>query len=140
VGYQRSTLRLKFAPGDEFEGLEAEVERLSVDGLIELIMLADNADMSGVDRYKRMCEMLADNIVTWNFDDRHGQPIEPTLDNVRGRDPLAVMALIKAWRSAAVAIPPPLSGPSSDGDQSLVASIPMETSSPNPANSDEPAS
>lgn len=67
----------------------------------------------------------------WNLLDEHGEPVPATLEGLRSLDDDQGFRIVMAWAFRAIGVSAPLAGPSSSGETSPEASIPMETLSPN---------
>ncbi|MGH7179199.1 MAG: hypothetical protein ACREJC_17610 [Tepidisphaeraceae bacterium] len=78
---------------------------------------------------KKPLVKFIDFLVDWNVLDDNGDPVPATLAGVSTQEPTFMWKIINAWMTAGSA-PAPLEQPSSDGEQSLEASIPMEPLSP----------
>jgi hypothetical protein len=140
VGYKprRTTYTLVFED-EEYEGLEVKVTSISLGAMVELRGLAtlkdkiDRKEISGEEAISaslKMFRTFADALVSWNLEHEDGTPVPATLDGVQTQDLDFIMVVIGAWTSAVAAVPGPLGAPSSSGEPSLAASIPMEISSP----------
>jgi hypothetical protein len=87
MGYKRPLLQPVYT-GD-LEGLEIKAKRLTMDQMFIMVGLGD-LDMD--DKAKTLgliseaCQVLADAIVEWNYEDDAGQPVEPTKDNLAALD------------------------------------------------------
>src|SRR5688572_15537549 len=120
MGWKRSTLVLDFV-GDEFEGLEVRTSRFVIDDLLLLDTFA--AERSN-ELLAQVADMLADRIISWNFEDQHDQPVEISPKSIRAHvDGTFFRELIAAIRRASSGVAAPLETPSSDGG-SVEASIP----------------
>jgi hypothetical protein len=125
MGYRpkRKIYTLEFEDPD-LDGLIVKVRGLNTGQILDI----DTAREDGGDEAIRgLLELLAAQIVEWNVEDDEGQPAPATLDGIRAQELAFNMAIIDAWQNAVTGVPAPLEQPSTDGEQSMEASIPMET-------------
>jgi hypothetical protein len=125
MGYRpkRKIYTLEFEDPD-LDGLIVKVRGLNTGQILDI----DTAREDGGDEAIRgLLELLATQIVEWNVEDEEGQPVPATLDGIRAQELAFNMAIIDAWQNAVTGVPAPLEQPSTDGEQSMEASIPMET-------------
>lgn len=125
MGYRpkRKIYTLEFDDPD-LDGLIVKVRGLNTGQILDI----DTAREDGGDEAIRgLLELLATQIVEWNVEDEEGQPVPATLDGIRAQELAFNMAIIDAWQNAVTGVPAPLEQPSTDGEQSMEASIPMET-------------
>ncbi len=121
MGWKRSTLLLEFV-GDEFDGLEVRTKRFVID---DLLLLDSWYGTPGTELLEQVTEMLAERIISWNFEDEHDQPVEISPKGLRSHvDGPFFRELIAAVRRASSGVAAPLETPSNDGE--LEQSIPME--------------
>lgn len=129
MGYERKpkVFLLRFAD-PELEGLEVRVRSTNVRKLMDMAKLHDLADPTGEDLPK--LDPLFDSFIgcleSWNLE-ADGQPVPMTKDALLDQELDFVMDLVSAWVEAAAGVAVPLGKQSSAGEQSLAASIPMET-------------
>ncbi|WP_377271929.1 hypothetical protein [Peterkaempfera sp. SMS 1(5)a] len=129
---KRKTYKLVWQEGHDLEGLEVMVRSLDTGQFLKLTGARADRDAGGEQEEngtRRMLDMLAANLVSWNAEDEDGQPIPATIDGILAQDVAFNVAVIDAWTEAINGVPAPLSQTSSDGQPSLEASIPMETPS-----------
>jgi hypothetical protein len=88
------------------------------------------SDVEAAEKLREMYERFANIVVDWNVEDDDGEPVPISVDGFLSQEQDFLNMIIAAWMRAGTAVPVPLAQPSSDGDPSLVASIPMETLSP----------
>lgn len=123
MGYTRSsTVKLEFKDGD-MAGLEVEMKRTSMGGLFEVSEAVDGLDKTRKS-FERAVATLADHIVSWNFEDKAGNPVPTDFKTLWGLDHAFIRELIKGWASSLSGVAAPLETPSPDGE--LEASIPMD--------------
>lgn len=137
MGYKpkRKIYTLAFE-GEEYEGLEVRIRGLNTGQVMDI----DAARGDGGDgAIVTMLKLMADQLVEWNVEDDHGQPVPTTFEGVRSLDIDFNWAVIDAWQNAAAGVPAPLDGPSTDGEPALVASIPMDALSLPPESTAVPA-
>ncbi|MFD5697439.1 hypothetical protein [Streptomyces lasiicapitis] len=123
--------------GEEYEGLEVRIRGLNTGQMIDL----DTARADGGEEaIQSMLRLMADRLIEWNVDHPDtGEPVPPTFDGVRSLDLEFNWAIIDAWQTAVAGVAAPLDEPSTDGEPSLVASIPMESLSLPPESTAVPA-
>ncbi|MFI0768629.1 hypothetical protein ACH4TQ_27640 [Streptomyces sp. NPDC021218] len=125
MGYRpkRKTYTLSFEDPD-FNGLEVKVHGLNTGQMLDL----DTAREEGSEEAIRdMLQLLADQLIEWNVEDDEGRPVPTTFDGIRTLDLDFNWAIINAWQAAVAEVPAPLEQPSTAGEPSVEASIPMET-------------
>jgi len=130
VGFQskKKAFRLKFAD-PEMAGLEVTARSLTTGQFLDLqASMADKADEGSV---RRMIELLASRLESWNLEDEEtGMPVPATLDGILAQELDFTMAIINAWSEAVAGVSAPLAGGSNSGGTSPELSIPMEALSP----------
>lgn len=149
MGYRRAKpiYVLKF-DDPELEGLEVRASGASIGQLMELLDLARFAtgQKFGVEDVKELdglFDLFASKLISWNLEDEEGTPVtfEPIGEEtaveakariLRDQDLMFGLDLVLAWVGAVIGVSGPLDQPSTDGTPLAVASIPMETLSPNP--------
>lgn len=123
MGYQRPTLKLVF-DDPEFEGLEVRAERFTIDDVMLLMSFGDRPEAETAEGIK---ELLAARLLSWNYEDRHGTTVEISPKAIGAHvDPPFLYAIVRGIRQASGGGSGPLDKPSSGGEQTLEASIPME--------------
>lgn len=122
---KRKTYTLQFEDDEDLKGLEVKLRGLNTGQVLDL----DAARQDGSDDAVRsMLQLMADQLVEWNLEDPDtGEPVPATLEGVRSLDFDLNWKIIDAWQAAVSGVPAPLDDGSNSGDQSLEASIPMET-------------
>jgi hypothetical protein len=151
MGYvrQRKIYKLVFEDPD-MAGLEVRARSVPLGTLMRLIELAGLIDRGTAnlnpDEAKAIRELFtgfADALVSWNLeepviDDETGEetgevcPVPATVDGLYSQDMDFALHIIEAWMDAVAGVAGPLGRRSSDGEQSLAASLPMEPPSPSP--------
>jgi len=125
MGYQRPTLKLIF-DDPEFEGLEARSLRFSIDDVVLLSSFGDKPDAETLEAVK---ELLASRLLSWNFEDHNGAPVEITPKAIGANvDPALLYAIVRGIRQAVGGKSGPLETPSPSGEPTLEAGIPMDVS------------
>jgi hypothetical protein len=140
MGWQRSTLTLRFDESTDFHGLHVEMKRLSTGQVIEASMLVDErpARGGGVEALaaylKKVQKMVAGGLIGWDYQDHDGVDVPATEDGVATCDIEMLLALLAAWVDVAVMPSGPLGQTSSDGPPSPEAPpLPMDVHLPSPA-------
>jgi hypothetical protein len=128
----RTTFKLKFKD-PEYDGLEVIATELSTGELwqwMEDEKVANAGGDTGMEARRRLLQVLAEAIVSWNAEDDKGQPVPTTVEGLLAQGHRFNNRLMDAWTDALVGISAPLPQPSADGAPSAEASIPMESLSP----------
>jgi hypothetical protein len=132
MGYKRETklYRLKFADS-AMDGLVVDMKSLSTGAFLEVAELADTftgqklADMD-VSAMRKVFEVLAGALVSWNLEDEHDKPIPTTYDGIVSQEFDFVLEIFMAWVGAMSSVDIPLPAGSNSGATSPEASLPME--------------
>ncbi len=133
MGYERPILNLVFAD-PEMEGLEVRAQRLSIAAVFRVTELSELPvkDLRG-GKLDELLALLADALVSWNLEERRRDledcpimPVPLTGEALNRQDIPFVTAIAGALADASAAVPRPLEPTSSDGQQSLEVSLPME--------------
>lgn len=133
----RKTYRLVFEDGHDLAGLVVKARSVGTGEFFELSKLADGR--FGLEEGAELIARFAQHLISWNLEEEDGRPVPATHEGLLSQDFDTVIAVIMQWMDAVAGVSGPLAQPSPGGDQSLVASIPMETLSPNPVSSGMPA-
>lgn len=134
MGFQRRPLVLTEWESEELQGLEVRARRLTIEEVRALQTRAEGTTRA--EREHEIEEILAAAIDSWNYEDKNGQPVEPTAENFDGRvDPGLVGELVDELIRRSSQVAPPLSRPSSDGSPSVEEFKLMEPLSDGPASS-----
>ena len=131
MGYRRKTktFRLTWPEGEELAGLEVVLAGLSTGEFLELSDLAGHATPENMDTDdgRKLIEMLASNLKSWNLEDDDGAPVPATTEGVMSNEFTFNLDVIIAWMEAVGgALSGPLEQPSTSGSPALEASLPME--------------
>jgi hypothetical protein len=131
-GYQRTpkVYKLRFED-DEYDGLVVRARSIRLGAFLELSTLVgvDPTSMRPEDTAKieQLFQAFAGALVDWNLEDEDGTPVPATFEGLASQEADFVLPIVKAWFAAVASVPRPLPAGSSNGQQSLEASIPMET-------------
>lgn len=138
------TFRLKFED-PSLNGLVVEVEPATVGTIVAFTDMASLASLSGMSITDMDSDMLsrlsglgslfdsfAEALISWNVEDRHGNPVPATKAGVYRQGFPFLMQIIAAWTESIAGVPENLGEESTSGSRSEVASIPMEGLSVNP--------
>lgn len=130
-GYKRSrTVKLRWDDDHELAGLEVRARRVSVQGLLDLAPLLDldldNLTPNVLSDMRHLLLAFGKLIVSWNLIDEDDQPVPCTPEEFLDQDIVLIREIITAWAEHIAGVPVPLDGPSTSGEQSLEASLPME--------------
>lgn len=80
----------------ELEGLTVRVKSIKFGKVRQLLALMDAEDQDA-ETMDEIARMLADSIVSWDFEDEHGQPIPVTQEAVDDLEFGEVMAITNKW-------------------------------------------
>lgn len=123
MGWQRSTLKLEFQD-PQFEGLEVRATRLSIG---DSLLIDRFNDEQTEELLEQVIDVLGERLISWNYDDVNGMPVEPSPKGVRAHvDSAFLRELIVQMKAASRGVPAPLETPSTDGETTQEPSIPME--------------
>lgn len=127
------TYVLKFEDGD-LDGLTVTVRPTTLDQLIEILDTPrPKTHSEATQRLTTMLRYFCAALDGWNLESRDGVPTPHDPASITAEHPRELIdAILAAWIHSMTAVPRPLEPPSTDGDTSLEASIPMEVSSPSP--------
>jgi hypothetical protein len=108
----------------QFEGV--------LDGLevkIKSTPIAVTLELQGEVNYERLCELFAEYVTEWNYEDEEGKVVPLTSEGIHANlEHVVLQKIVQQWIRAARGVTAPLDPPSIDGTQSLEELIPMETS------------
>lgn len=137
TGFRRRTFVLEFED-PSFGGLEVRTRSASLDDLMRMQELM--ATPLGTGEHEAERQELYDRlggsdqypglIISWNLLDDRDQPVPTDPESLRKEEWPLIRNICRAWVSALVEVPRPLSPPSSDGDRLEGLSIPMQTLTP----------
>ena len=124
MSYRRSR-KLYDLTFEEFPGLEMRCTGLPIGDLLEILQLAEalgaKPDTTKIDD---LFGRFASRIVSWNYEDEDGKPLEPTLETLKGEDSDFVLKLLNGWAGAIAGAPDPTKAAADGG---LEGSIPMSS-------------
>lgn len=139
---QRKVYVLRFEQA-ELQGLEVRARSVPLGTFLELIELASVLDASTAELSPTDAKAItglfsgfAQALVSWNLQEQEDgaepEDVPATYEGLLSQDTDFVLHVVRAWMDAIAGVSGPLEQPSSDGEKSLVASMPMETSSASP--------
>jgi hypothetical protein len=134
VGFRYGlSYKLRFET-DELDGLIVKVKPTSMATLIKILDLPKPQTLAdGVRRLATMLGYFVESLDEWNLEDESGQPTPHDPDVIQVMHPREVIdQILGAWIGSMAGVSAPLDQPSPNGEQSLVASIPMEVLSESP--------
>jgi hypothetical protein len=137
VGYKRKRgLDLEFPPeftDDSGERLEVCIASGTMEEFFTVRELlhrrVENAESARKDMTE-IYDILAPLLVSWNLEEDDGAAIPLTRDTLAAQDWALASTIVQCWLNAVQGVRLPLERPSPAGEQSVVASIPMETLPP----------
>jgi hypothetical protein len=138
VGYKpkRKTYKLVF-DDEDMAGLEVRARSMDLGGFLRITEMGDlmgrQITPDDMARVRELFTLFADALLEWNITDDDGGAVPASFAGMCKQEPEFVISVIKAWSEAVGGVRPPLPQPSSGGEQSLEAQIPMEAFSPSPA-------
>lgn len=134
TGYRRKkkTITLTFGEADgDLNGLEVVTRSLDLGTYLDLIGMGENDRNNVAEALKE----FSTSLISWNLLEEDGTPVPATAEAVMREDHKAMLDVSSRWLDALHGkdkAAGPLDQTSPGGEQSLEASIPMETQSPNP--------
>ena len=138
MGYKRGPRIYRLIFDDpEYEGLEVRASSLTIRRMRELMNLQDTNTDDPAEAGKatdKLFTTFADCLISWNLEDELGNPVPATLDGIESQESDFILPVITTWMETISGATGPLDQTSSDGEPSLVESIPMEALSQNPPN------
>lgn len=135
MGY-RDTGKVYKLVFEDRPGLEVRMTAPSLGEFMTLTDIAnidvDNLSPGDVTKVNQLFDSFTDHLVSWNLEDKDGNPVPATPDGLRSRDMQFIYEMINAWMQNVAGIPGP-KGPSVNGGEQFPAvQIPMEMLLPNP--------
>jgi hypothetical protein len=126
MGFQRKLIEITFE--GYLSGLEVRSRPISMDQLLTFVAfqefdLSDGEASSAL--WKRVCQTLAECMVSWNLEDEIGRPVPLTTDAIAGQGFDLVMEITGAIGSRATKPDADLGKGSSSTGSSVEASLPM---------------
>lgn len=124
MGYRHKIKRIDvtFEGEHQFAGFEAVLRGKT---LGEYLALQGIGDVDSSDLGSQIQEM-ARSLISWNLEDeKTGAPVPATPEAVFAQDQDLMLALATAWMEGLAGVSAPLEPSSTDGGQSLEASLPM---------------
>lgn len=128
MGYRHQIPRIDvtFTEGHKYHGCEATLRRLKLGEWLDITGLGGE-EGPAVRHVGDQLKTMADKLLAWNLEDESGNPVPTTPDAVLEQDPDLMMAILGVWLDALSGVPAPLEPSSTNGEPSLVESIPMDT-------------
>lgn len=125
MGYKpkRKIYSLDFT-GTDHEGLQVSIRGLNTGQYMDLFEAKAEAEAGG--ETNRLLTIMASRLVAWNVEGDDDMPVPATLDGIKTQDLDFNLAIVNAWTTAMAGVPAPLEQPSTSGESSLEASIPMD--------------
>lgn len=115
---------------EKYKGLEVTVRSASTGMYLDLLPAIDAFEQGRVTlgQAAELIKQLGEHLVSWNIEDPSGgeEPLPANSDGVRKLDLDMTVDVLKAWFEGMVAVPDPLDEPSTSGETSEVASLPMD--------------
>jgi len=138
MGYRHQIPRVNvaFEEGHDYHGCEVTLRKLKLGEYLDLVGINPE---SGVSNVGDQLQKMADKLITWNLEDEAGLPVPTTREAVLEQDKDLMLAVLGAWLDGVNGVSAPLEQPSTGGEPSPAASIPMEPLSPSLASSSTPA-
>lgn len=123
MGYrhQIKKINVKFETPHEYAGFEATLRGKTLGEYLPLVGIGevDNSDIA------TQLREMSESLITWNLEDEAGAPVPATSEAVFAQDQELMLALCTSWMDGLAGIPAPLEQPSTGGELSLEASLPM---------------
>lgn len=134
MGYkpQKTVYNLQFE--GKFDGLEVRAKGVSTGQLIDIVEKAQNLDEENLGQIKDLLVSVSEVLISWNVEDDNDDPVPCDFDGLMSQDLSMVMAVINGWAGAIAKVDDELGKGSTSGGNSQTLNLPMEVSSPVPAN------
>lgn len=140
MGYQRSILKLTWAEGSEFHGLEVKMKRLSIKQLLKVEKLRDlnkpsEADKTTEETLGELLDTVAVGLIGWNLEveqedletgDITNVAVPATRETLDDQDADLILSLVSAWIEAAASVPLASKRTSAPGEPELPSEPPLE--------------
>lgn len=138
MGFQRRPLVLDQWEAEELQGLVVRAHRLSVAEVRTIVVRQEGVTRE--ERERTIEDVVASAVVEWNYEDKSGNPVEPTAENLdQVVDPALVGELVDELVRRSSQVAPPLPRPSDDGSPSEAEFNLTEALSSDPPNSPGPS-
>lgn len=126
MGYEYAppTYRLKF---EDHPGLEVTARAVELGDYLEFVEVLDTGGLTK-DNVRSIFDKFASFLTGWNLQ-RGGEDVPLSAESLYRLDIKFVRSIIDGWREGMEGVEVPLEPSSADGQQSVAASIPMETPS-----------
>jgi hypothetical protein len=135
-GFRRKRRTIKIIFQGDLDGLEITAYSVSMDTFLEFEELSnryfggktgkDEKASMAIQSFRRMLDMFAGVLVSWNLEDEDGEPVPATREELGREDPGFVFDVIVKWMEAVAGVSAPLSETSSSGETSAELSLPMD--------------
>jgi hypothetical protein len=135
-GFRRKRRTIKIVFQGDLDGLVITAHSVSMDTFLEFEELSnryfdgktgkDEEASMAIQSLRRMLDMFADVLVSWNLEDEDGEPVPATREELGREDPGFVFDVIVKWMEAVAGVSAPLSETSSSGETSAELSLPMD--------------
>lgn len=129
MGKRREPRLFKLTFADEpYDGLSVTLRGLTIR---EYTAMGSRQSSTEAEAVQALLDTIGPNIVDWNREDENGQPLPPTLDNLRDEEPALLQLIASEWTQAMAGVSGPLE-PSSNGGlpsevESMLAEIPSQS-------------
>jgi hypothetical protein len=131
MGYcpEPTTYRLEFE-GADMDGLQVKMGSLTVGeyGKMVRMMTVTKRDEAG-DANDEIVRMFSASLISWNVEDKSGQPVPTTLAGVETQEQRFILRLFTAWHKAMEEVGDDLEKDSPSGAITLEASLGMASQS-----------
>lgn len=124
MGYRSKVKTIEVKLTGEYEGFEATLRGKDLSGFLSLLGIGSDGEADLSDLGEQLRDM-ATSLIGWNLEDEHGTPVSITPEAVFAQDGDLMLAVVADWVRQIKGIPAPLGPSSTDGEQSLEASLPM---------------
>lgn len=129
MSFKKKIYKLTWEEGHPYHGLEIRIKGLAFGDLSTLQDLRQlkSDEVVAEEVLAPVLELFASKIVSWNFEDYDGTPIEVSVEGVKELDTGIILESLTQWQEATMGVAAPLGKNSNSGETSLEDSIPMET-------------
>jgi hypothetical protein len=126
--YEKKTYTLRFATGDELDGLEVEVSSVPLGRFLRIMKVSaaagGQASAESLAAIEELFDGFADALIRWNLTDEDDNDVPTTAEALHGLPTDLVMRLIQEWMQAIAGVSPEL-GKGSDSGVTYPA-VPMQ--------------
>lgn len=146
MGYRakRKIIVLQWPEDDDLHGLEVRARSLSMEELLDLgdqIAALESGGLAVLGEVRGLIGQFVEHVESWNLEHEDGTLTAMTSEGLLSHEPGLVIEMVLAWAEGVVTIrkSDPLDPSSTNGTPSALSSVPMVSSSANPASWPRPS-